>query len=69
MAKQQAHEAIKRVNERLGPIRRRVIAAGRATPETVDSVIYSMDVDDFLRFRGECPDVSRVDFKPEFLKP
>jgi hypothetical protein len=57
--------ANERLNERLNIIRDRVIAAGRATPRDVDSVIYDMVVDDFRRFQGKFLDVSRVDFKPK----
>ena len=57
-------EAKRLMDPRLNAIRQRVIAEGRATAETVDSVIYDMGVDEFFYFRGEFFEVSRLDFKP-----
>jgi len=54
---------IKKQNEHLDIIRDRVIAAGKATPQTVDSVICQMDTDEFLYFRGDLFDTSRIHFK------
>ena len=51
-----------RRNPRLRGIRARVIASGRATEDTVDAVIYEMPIEDFMRFREDDSEVSRVDF-------
>jgi ClpX C4-type zinc finger len=48
----------------LNAVRFRVIAAGLATPSTVDATIYQMSVDEFLTLRGSSKKASRVHFKP-----
>jgi hypothetical protein len=59
-------KAAKEVLEKdLSAVRLRVIAAGRATPSTVDAAIYDMSVDDFLVFRESLEKVSRVHFRPK----
>jgi hypothetical protein len=40
-------------------------AAGIGTPETVASLIYDMNVEDFLKLAAGYPKLSRVDFKTE----
>jgi len=57
--------ARRETNASIPVIIERALASGIGTSETVSSLIYNMNVQDFLKLADGYPKLSRVDFKPK----